>query len=182
MFEKAYEILGAINRIPVLLLVALGAADAFILFIPEPLAATLAVDEFRKIYRIYLGPGLVVLGAWLIARFLAMAAMPLKQRRNLRNLQKSLATLTAEEKCYLAEFMETGRTTILVPLGDGIIGSLVARKIVYRSSNVFDVVEGVPYNLQPWARQYLQENPNVLEGAADRSLSPRERVRADERW
>lgn len=181
MLEKISEFLSAINRVPVLLLVALGAADAFILFIPEPLAAILAVDEFRKTYRIYLGPGLVVVGAWLLARLLATVATPLKQRRNLRNLQNSLATLTAQEKGYLAEFMETGRTTILVPLEDGIIGSLVARKIAYRASNVFDVVEGVPYSLQPWARQYLQANPHVLEGAAGRPLSPRERARA-ERW
>lgn len=179
MLEKFSEILGAINRVPVLLLVALGAATAFILFAPEPLAAVLAVDEFRKAYRIYLGPGLVLVGAWLLARLLAIAAIPLKQWRNLRNLQSGLATLTAEEKGYLAEFMQTGRTTILLPIEDGIIGSLVARKIVYRASNVFHVVEGVPYSLQPWARQHLEANLHILDGAFGHPLTSRERARAE---
>lgn len=181
MLAKASELLNAINRIPTLLLVALGASAAFILFIPESLAATLALDEFRRTHRIYLGPGLVVVGAWLVTRLLAMAAAPLKQRRNLRQLQNSLATLTAEEKGYIAEFVETGRATVLVPMEDGIMGSLMSRRIVYRSSNVFDVVEGVPYSLQPWARQYLEANPHVLDGAEGRPLSPREKRRGD-RW
>ena len=74
MSEKVAEVLNAISRVPTQLLLALAVSSAFILFIPEDLASTLAVDEFRKSYRIYLGPGLVVISAWLVARAVAAAA------------------------------------------------------------------------------------------------------------
>jgi hypothetical protein len=177
MLEKIPDALNAINRVPAVLLLMLVAAAAFILFIPERLAVTLALDAFRNTYRVYLGPGLTLVGFLLLARLIAFAATKLQQRGTLSRLRKSIATLTNEEKGYLAEFIETGRTAIYVPLDDGIIGALVARQIVYRSSNVFDVLEGVPYNLQPWAREYLTNNPQVLEGAEGRPLSPREKRR-----
>lgn len=181
MLEKTVELFNAINRFPTLLLIALGASAVFILFIPEPLAATLALDEFRKTYRIFLGPGLVVVGAWLLTRLVAIAVTPIKHWRNLRRLQNTLSTLTVEEKGYLAEFVVTGRTVVLVPLEDGIIGSLVARQIVYRSSNLFNIVEGVPYSLQPWARRYLEANLDILKHAAASPVSPLEK-RRDDHW
>ena len=168
MLEKLAEALNAIHRVPTQLLIVLAVASSFILFIPEDLAVTLAVDEFRKSYRIYLGPGLVVVGAWLVARLLAAIARPLQERKKLRKLHEGLSTLTPQEKGYLVAFIHDENTTINVPVEDGIIGGLLARRIVFRSSNVFDFVDGVPYNLQPWARARLLANPRLLDGAARR--------------
>lgn len=178
---KLSDALNAIHRVPIQLLVVLALAIALILFIPEDIAATLALDQFRTNYRIYLGPGLVVIGAWLATRLVVELGVLMKERQNQKNLHQRLFTLTQEEKGYLAVFIEKGATTINVPVEDGIIGGLLAKRIVFRSSNAFNLVDGVPYNLQTWARTYLDANPHLLAGAVGRPMTPREKLRAA-RW
>lgn len=115
MSEKVAEVLNAISRVPTQLLLALAVTSAFILFIPEDLASTLAVDEFRKSYRIYLGPGLVLIGAWLVARAVTAAGGLFKQRKIQSLGRQSLESLAAEEKGYLAVFISEESTTIYAP-------------------------------------------------------------------
>ncbi|OYW38938.1 MAG: hypothetical protein B7Z35_05795 [Hydrogenophilales bacterium 12-61-10] len=177
MIEKLAEAINALHRIPTQLLLVAGLAAGFILFIPEFLATTLAVDGFRKEYRVFLGPGLVLVAAWLLARLFIAATGHLRERENLRKLMEQLNDLTSQEKGYLATFIVAGNTTIYVAMDDGIIGGLRARNIVYRSSNIFTQLNGIPYNLQPWAREHLSENPQLLEGAEGRPQTPREKLR-----
>ncbi len=175
MFEKVAEAISAIHRLPTQLLAVAGIAAAVILFIPEHLAATLAVDSFRQTYRTFLGPGLVVVTAWLSWRLLAALSGPLREHLTLQKLKKRLHNLTPEEKGYLATFVLGQNNTIYLPVDDGIIGGLKARGIVYRSSNLFHVLEGVPYNLHPWARDHLSANPELLLGAEGMPRTPRQR-------
>lgn len=126
--------------------------------------------SFRKTYRVFLGPGLLVIGAWLVARTVAACAGPLRERKRLLSLRQVLSTLTSEEKGYLSAYIDGGRTTIHFQVDDGIIGGLLARKIVFRSSNMFDLVDGVPYNLQPWAREQLESNRQLLDGATGQPI------------
>ena len=181
MIEKLSEALNAISRVPTQLLVVVAVAAGLVLFFPEKLASTLAVDDFRKTYRLFVGPAFLLVMAWLVARLFTTLARPLQKRARLRKLHKRLEMLTPEEKGYLAPYVEKAATTINVAVEDGIIGGLLARGIVYRSSNVFDLVDGVPYNLQPWARAHLQSNVHLLEGAVGGPVSPREKRSAD-RW
>jgi hypothetical protein len=47
----------------------------------------------------------------------------------------------------------------------GIAGGLVAKRILFRSSNIFNMIQGPPHNIQPWAKARLIEKPELLEGA-----------------
>jgi hypothetical protein len=46
-----------------------------------------------------------------------------------------------------------------------VVGGLVAKAVLYQSSSVGRMLTGLAYNMQPWAREYLAQNPHLLEGA-----------------
>jgi hypothetical protein len=73
---------------------------------------------------------------------------------------KTLGTLTFDEKQFLRPFIINGENTVNAPISDGVSGGLVAKRIVYRSSNVFYGFNA-PFNLQPMARRLLTEKPRL---------------------
>lgn len=90
-------------------------------------------------------------------------------RREAENvIYKHLKELTAEEKGYLVPYVLDGKNTQTFVMDDGVAGGLVAKGIIYRSSNAGDLIKGFPYNIQPIAKDYLFENKHFLEGAGPR--------------
>lgn len=88
-----------------------------------------------------------------------------RKSRKLMELRKAdLVNLTPNEKAYLAPYIFGEETTQYFLMEDGIKGSLEARNILYRASNMGDMVNGWAYNIQPWARDHLRNNPHLLEG------------------
>jgi hypothetical protein len=174
--DKIADVLEALKSIPTQFLIAVAIALGLVLFLPDHLAATLAVDGFRQSFRIFLGPAFIVICSFLLARICALALVPFRQRQNLKALEARLKVLTAEEKGYLVPFILGGQNTIHVSHTDGTAGGLRAKEILYLGSNMFSLVEGMPLNMQPWARRYLEANPQLLEGAAGRPLSPSEQL------
>jgi hypothetical protein len=47
---------------------------------------------------------------------------------------------------------------------DGVVQGLAHRGIIYQSSSMGNVFQGFPYNISDWAWDYLQVNPDVLNG------------------
>lgn len=174
---KISDAITAIYRIPTQLLLVISVAAACILFVPNDVAKVLALDSFRDNYRIFLGPGLLLLLSWTVARLITPLTTNAAERNSLRKREKQLEHLTPEEQGYLSIFVIDGKTTIYVPVDDGIIGGLKARSIVYRSSNIFTMMDGAPYNLQPWARDYLQNNLHLIKDGLGRPITLRERFR-----
>ena len=176
MLDTVNKFLENLKSVPTELLIVLALALGTILFVPTNIAEVLAVDGFRLSFRHFLGPALILVSCWLAARLLKALLKPIQQRRSRQRRVQQLQALTSEERGYLAAFIEEGCNTIHVPVEDGVAGGLLAKGIIYRASNVFDMVEGVPYNLQPWAREYLSENRHLLEGGEGTPQSPRERL------
>ncbi len=56
--------------------------------------------------------------------------------------------------------------TLCFHIEDGVAGGLVAKHILYRSSSIGGRLTGFAHNIQPWAREYLTDNPHLL-GAAN---------------
>jgi hypothetical protein len=175
MLETVNKVLENLKSVPTELLIVFALALGTILFVPADVAAILAIDGFRDSFRHFLGPAFILVACWLAARFLMTLFKPIQQWRLQRRRVQQLHALTSDEKGYLSPFIEDGRNTIQAPMEDGVAGGLLVKAIIYRASNVFDVVEGVPYNLQPWAREYLSKHPYLLEGAAGGPQTPRER-------
>ncbi len=161
---------------------ALAIATAVVLFAPPELAETLGIDRIRAEHTAVVGLTFVVstslslvsAGQALLrfARFL-LRRVELKRQRS-----GYLRSLTPAERAYLIPFIRDDENTQLWPMDDGVAGGLLRKRIVYRSSNAFNVLDGVPYNLQPWAREALQEQPELLD-SYDPHLYPR---RSNDPW
>jgi Super-infection exclusion protein B len=82
-----------------------------------------------------------------------------------RDRRQSLHSLTEDEKAILRKMMGGHTRTVSIAFSDGVGGSLEARHIIVRTSNVFntDLDEWeLPYTTQPWAEDYLKKHPELL--------------------
>lgn len=179
MNEAFLKVFEKLESISITLLATLCSTLGLIIFLPDSIAERLAILAFRKDYAVFLGPAFLALMAFLIARIIREATDLLRSRKAEKARKDQLMQLTAEEKGYLAEFVINGRNTVKVGIDDGIMGGLVAKKICFMSSNVFDLLDGASYNLQPWARRFLEQNPSALEGSVGVPLTPRKKMRLD---
>jgi len=182
MIDKALKTLDWLRKAPTWLLLALSIVLALLLFLPSEIAETLAVRDFRNSYRKFLGPAFLIVASV----FITKAQLSLNDfRRRKANQRRRLLqplNLTAEEKGYLAQFILHGRNSIHVAMGDGVAGGLEAKGSICRSSNAFNILEGPPFNLQPWARDYLSEHPDLLEGAVGAPQTNEERIFGHKIW
>lgn len=164
------------RKIPAAFLVAIVSVLGLILFLPDETAKTLAVDEFRENYRVFIGPAFLLTVSFLIARLFMLLKQGHVERQNLKAKQKILHQLTPAEKGYLIRYVEGQQNTINVGMDDGIMSGLAAKRITYRASNMGDLLNGFAFNLQPWAREYLEVNPHLLDGYAGQPMTPREKL------
>jgi hypothetical protein len=87
----------------------------------------------------------------------------LRERRIVRHNQKQLAALSPPEQRVLAEYLKNNTTTRAQHISDGVVGGLVAKRILYQAS-----IAGHPgslsfdHNLQPWAWEILKQHPELV--------------------
>ena len=174
--NKSLNILEWLWKIPIAFLFTLSIVLGLIIFLPDHIADTLAVKDFRLTYRTFLGPAFLLTVSFSLTKLLMWTWRFHQDRKSFRHLVEQLHELSPEEKGYLAQFIIRGINTIHVAVGDGVAGGLEAKGIIYRSSDAFNILEGPPYNLQSWARKELSENPCLLNGAIGRPMTNRERV------
>lgn len=168
------------RKIPASFLVAIVCVLGLILFLPNDIAVTLAVDGFREEYRVFLGPAFLLTFSFCVARIFMFLMKWHRQKKNLKHKQDSLHQLTPEEKGYLIHYIENEQNTIYVGIDDGIMAGLRVKGITYLAANMGDALNGFAFNLQPWARDYLSQNPQLLNGYVGRPMTPREKLHA--RW
>lgn len=166
MFEAVGAVIAAVIKAGVPIYVAALIASALLLFLPDSAAHQLGIAGFRQLYRPYLGGAFIGSISLLVAYGLSATSDVVRNRLDDRRLRRltleTLAMLTSDEKQFLHGFIVEGRNTIHAPISDGIAGGLVAKRIVYRSSNIIQAFSA-PYNLQPIARKLLTENPKLLD-------------------
>lgn len=167
-FDKAGEFL---LRIPLPVLIFLFVFVTVTLFSSDQHATLLGLADFRTEYRKFIGPTWLVLMAFICGRVWAEIALILARRKSKKMRIESLSRLTAEEKGCLSEFIFEGKNTIYAYHGDGVANGLIAKRILYRAANAFTVTQGMPCNLQEWARKHLETHPELLDGADGRHQS-----------
>lgn len=186
MLEALTGGLAALKQVTPTILLGVAAASAAVLFLPADFVRTIGLDTFRDSNRQYIGGALVLAVALLCAQLLAGVVAWLKQTwekrivkqkqgRVLELRQQSLEKLTPHEKAYLLPYIQQQENTQYFGVEDGIAGGLQAKKIIFRSASIGNFVEGFAFNIQPWARDYLNQNQHLLDGAAELS-------RQDSRW
>jgi hypothetical protein len=105
-------------------------------------------------------------------------ARKIKTESNTKKKYDYLKQLTPEEKGYLIPYIEEQQNTINVGMDDGIMAGLCAKGITYRAANIGDLLNGFAFNLQPWARDYLNSKPELLNDYSGEPMTPREKLRS----
>lgn len=176
MLEKLTSVADYFRKIPAAFLVAIVTVLGLILFLPEEYAQAVAVEGFRNEYRVYLGPTLLLTLSFCVARVFIFIMQGHAQRKALKARQQSLHKLTPEERGYLVPYIEGQQNSVYVGMEDGVMSGLRAKGITYLAANMGDMLNGFAFNLQPWAREYLESNPHLLDGYAGHPMTPQQKL------
>lgn len=176
MMEKLVGFADYFRKIPAAFLVAIVSVLGLILFLPEEYAKTLAVDGFRNEYRVFLGPAFLLTLSFCAARVFRFFILGYRQKQALKRRQETLHTLTPEEKGYLIPYIEGMKNTVNVGMDDGVMAGLRSKYIIYLATNMGDLLNGFAFNLQPWAREYLEKNPHLLDGYTGGLMTTRQKL------
>jgi hypothetical protein len=173
-------LLTAIKHTGPLIFLAIAIASGIVLFAPVELATKLGLVEFRDANRSLLGAAFILSLSIALVNLLHKVSVQIgkryRQHRNMKVRLKHLDQLTPEEKGYLAPYVLDDVNTQKFQLEDGIAMGLAAKDILYRPSSIFDFVEGAGFNIQPWAKNHLKANPELLEGRVMPRRRGRERI------
>jgi len=141
------------------------ATGAFLLLTPKHLDY-LGLTTLNTQVRPWVAVAFILSAALLIAHVAFELASSLRKKwmhRVLRKFRRAeLHKLSPEEKVVLASYIRGDTKTLVLAPDSGVAGGLEASKIIYRASTIGSL-DGWAYNIQPWAREYLLEHPELLE-------------------
>ena len=170
MLESIGSFVAAVKNAGPTLYAAAFVTSILLLFLPDITISQMGLTEFRAAHRSELGILLVGSASLLVAHTAFAISGLLKskwrERRFQRNAQETLRGLTEEEKRFLRPYILDGENTRYESIYDGVANGLQAKGVIYRASNLS--VPGVPgllfpWNLQPFAREALSGDPNLLD-------------------
>lgn len=169
--NEIQEGIKAFGEIAVKPLLAVALGSGFLLFGPSSMLGSAGMVKLVSEYRPWLGGAFVLSCAYLLAHAVKYFADVIKAWQGARSLDKQrakwLKSLTPDEKGRLIPYIRDERASVTYPVGDGVVGGLQGKGILYRASNIGHAISGFPYNLQPWAREILTEHPEYLDGAEE---------------
>ena len=176
MLESITGFLSAVKGTTPVMLLGVALATGVGLFADVRFISALGLLEVRTQYRPYLGVVFLLSSSLLTAQGVAATwrfAGSIRERRRERSraqeamagLQDALHALTLDEQVYLVPFILGHENTQYFRIQDGVAGGLVAKNILFRSSNLGSILSGFAHNVQPWAREYLAAHPELLTGA-----------------
>lgn len=146
-------------------LAALAIASGFLLFARDKWLETIGLSEFAPKYKAYIGIIFLLACALLASQILSWLYLRVSERRKwarkIKNATKHLNSLTEEEKGMLRGYIESSSRTQYLPIGSGVVRGLEWDMILIQASDIGDL-EDWPYNIQPWAWDYLHKHPEIL--------------------
>lgn len=146
---------------------AISVISGILLFSPKNIVNNLGVSLFIQKYRVWVGIAfLVSCGFWIAdigVVLLKKQKSKTKLKAKINQREEKVKSLTHEEKEILSYYIDNQTRTQLLPFDSGVVTELVYYNIIYRSSSIIDMNFELAYNIQPWAWDYLNKHPELLE-------------------
>jgi hypothetical protein len=161
MTKEWLSLLTSIDKIKSEFLVALASFSLLLLFSPAWLLNALGILAVVATVKTWLGIALLLSLCLLATRALGLAVRSAGHRIQRARSRQMIQQLTGEELGFLGEFIEKDVASIQAPVGDGLAGSLMAKRLIFQASSMGDVLSGFAYVIQPWVRSYLQKRPDL---------------------
>ena len=148
-----------------LYLFALAVLSGLLLFLPETILINIGINQITTQYQQWIGIlfvfSFIFWGVYIIDEARKIIISWWKNKKIMKQRQKYLKNLTKEEKEILHAYIHKNTKTNYYKLDNGIVSGLVHNEILYLSTQAFHP-SSVPYNMQPWAWEYLNENTELL--------------------
>ena len=165
MIGDIAEGIKAVGQIAVKPLLAIALASGSLLYAPAHVIAAAGLADFLAKYRMWIGFALLASCAYLLAQGLAwifdVISSLLDDVRMKKVRRKWLTKLTPDEKAVLVPYIRNQATSVAYSLNDGAVRGLEGKGVLYRASSVSYGLE-FPFNMQPWAREILSAEPELL--------------------
>lgn len=147
-------------------LFSVGVVSGALLFGPDLFLKRLGLDLFIADYRKYIGVVFLGVNVLLLAHVFSFTYSYFSKKvgdiRFLRKRRKRLHSLTDEEKSILSGYISNNTRSQDFECTNGVVLGLEMEKIIFRVSSLSSYFTNFPYNIQPWAWEYLKENPELL--------------------
>lgn len=147
--------------------VVVAILTSFLLFAPSNYVDTLGLTQLVIDYKQYIGASFLVSGVVTVTNLVMFIYRKINssilEKRALKQQHKRLHKLNAFEKKILLYYFIKGTNTQLLAFNDGTVRELEGYRIIQRTSNLSQWGVSFPYNLNPWAREYLTKHPDLLE-------------------
>jgi len=134
--------------------------SSFMLFMPYNLLNCLGLGELRTkrlaLWGLFFVGSVSSLIAYAFIRFIPGKITIMYGKRYLNNL-------TDEEKSILKMYIYWGKKTQTFSMSDGVVNGLELKNIIYRASSLSECYSYFPYNIQPWAWEYLNKHKYLLD-------------------
>lgn len=156
----------------------LAIASGIVLFTSGDFVDSIGLTEFKNSNLPLIGGGFVISISILVAQLIFNAYGLIKSltnkfsdKKEQERIQKlklqELSKLTPDEKSYLQPYIEGQKISLNFRMEDGIKSSLTHKGILYQANQMGDMLSGWAYNIQPWAKEHLESNRHLLDGASD---------------
>lgn len=142
-------------------------ATAFVLFAPTTVMTRIGLEDAIQEYRPWIGLAFVISLSGLVAPLITHGAHQaidwVGRRRDIRFRQEMLHELSPGEKLILRRFIDLNTKTMTLDASSGVHAELEAMGIISRVTEISHGGTRFDYNIQPWARRYLKQHPELLE-------------------
>jgi hypothetical protein len=136
------------------------------LFARDSFVARLGLLDFRNAQRHWFGVAFLVSSLYLVGHsgiWSAKRVNKWRKGKKLDQLRKELLLkLNSNERAFLRRFVVTDGEHQYARLQDGVANGLDAKGIIYKAAMVFNMREGMPYNMQPWAWDLILKDEAML--------------------
>ena len=140
--------------------------SALLLFLPASFLKVIRLDDFSVKHAEIIGLVFltfsIVVGLNLLIAFYKWVEKRYKRKR-LKTVRENelLRSYPAEKKIIVEMFQAANRSKVLFH-NSGSVVILLNKKIIQRTSNMVNIIEGEPYFLQPWVCDFLNKHHDTL--------------------
>ena len=161
---KGWLTLGAVPLIGIFVFTGL------FIFSSSTFLSELGLLEFYTEYKLWFRVAFIFATALIIANIIwavweVLLRNIVKEKAQLFFYRKEAKDLTVEEKTILREFIVNQTRSANLSIQDATVLGLEKRMFIFRVGNVGATGFGFifPYNIQPWAWEYLNKHPELLD-------------------
>lgn len=122
----------------------------------------LGLEPLVTAHRPWIGAVFLLTSVFFAIDIILFVHATVKDKRQQRTYLKLLREVAQDERLHLRKYVADERSTVVFEMSEPGIGSLEAKRIIFRSSQISVGGTAWPYTIQPWAYNYLLAHPEIV--------------------